>query len=287
MINDHRREQNRRSWNAIVPVHNSHRRDQAAFFRNGGSTLFTEEQELLGPVRGTRLLHLMCNSGQDTLSWVLQGAEATGVDISDEAICLARALAAQSQIQATFERADVYDWLAGAVDKGREFDRIYTGYGVICWLPDLEAWARGIAAVLAPGGRFALVEFHPCSNMFSADWQWRHNYPANGADLLLDGVGDYVGASGPGLAPSGFAEGVTDFQNPEPCHLFRWGVGEVVSALAGAGLVLETLREYPFVNGEQPFERMRVDANRRAYPPTDVPSMPLMYGLAASKREDA
>jgi len=67
-------EQNRRSWNAGTAAYNSHKGDQAAFLRGGGCTLFPEELELLGDVAGLDLLHLQCNSGQDTLSLAALGA---------------------------------------------------------------------------------------------------------------------------------------------------------------------------------------------------------------------
>jgi SAM-dependent methyltransferase len=272
-------EQNRRSWNAAVPAHASHRPHLAAFLRAGGLTLFPEERELLGEVAGTRLLHVMCNTGQDTLSLAALGAEATGVDLSDAAIAEARRLSVETGIAARFVHDDVYTYLAAA--SAGAFERVYAGYGVICWLPDLAAFARGVARVLAPGGRFVLMEFHPLSNMFDQEWRLAHGYPAGGARLTLPGVGDYVGAAAGGLSPGGFAGGQQDFVNPHPCHLFRWGVGEVVSALATAGLQIVALREHPFVNGERPFARMRPAPGRRWLPPADVPPLPLMYGLAA------
>jgi len=277
------REQNRRSWNAVVPTHESHRAGQAAFLAAGGLTVFPEERRLLGELSGRSLLHLLCNAGQDTLSLASLGARATGVDISDAAIERAAALAAESGIAAEFVRADVYDFLTDATAAGRRFERVYCGYGAICWLHDLPAFAAGVAALLAPGGRFALVEFHPTSNMFDPGWRLAQPYPAGGAPLSLEGVGDYVGAAAGGLSPSGYAPGVAGFVNPEPCHLFRWGLGEVVSALAGAGLRLVELHEYCYVNGERPFERMRAGEGRRMYPPDDVPAIPLMYGLAAER----
>ena len=77
-------EQNRRSWNLVIPAHDSHKRDQAGFLCAGGSTLFPEELELLGvtgvggpgervladmspetgPLAGRDLVHLQCNVGQ-------------------------------------------------------------------------------------------------------------------------------------------------------------------------------------------------------------------------------
>ena len=114
-------EQNRRSWNLVIPAHDSHKRDQAGFLRAGGSTLFPEELELLGVtgvgglgspgervladmspetglLAGRDLLHLQCNVGQDTLSLARLGARVTGVDISDEAIARARTLAHEAEL---------------------------------------------------------------------------------------------------------------------------------------------------------------------------------------------
>jgi SAM-dependent methyltransferase len=279
------REQNRLSWNAAVGAHDSHRGDLTKFLREGGSTLFPEELKLLGPdLTGKRLAHLQCNSGSDSLSLALLGAVVAGVDISDRAISTARNLSSETGISAEFERADIYDWLEKATRGGLSFDVVFSSYGVVCWLPDLGAWARGIATILEPGGRFVLVEFHPVAEMFDERWNRAYPYPSNGEPRLLEeGVGDYVGESGGGLTPAGFVEGVWDFENPHRCHLFRWGLGDVVTALAEAGLRIVTLKEYPYSNGERHFAGMRELAGRRMVPPENVPAVPLMYGLSAEK----
>jgi SAM-dependent methyltransferase len=278
------REQNRVSWNAVVGAHDSHRGDLSRFLSEGGSTLFHEECDLLGELEGRSLVHLQCNSGGDSISLARLGARVTGVDASDEAVSSARDLAEETGIHATFERADVYDWLEEASREGRRFDVAFASYGVICWLPDLRRWARGIADLLNPSGRFVLVDFHPAADIFDKDWNHVSDYPSGGESLLLEeGVGDYVASSGGGLTPSGFVEGVRDFQNPEGCHLFRWGLGEVVTALAEAGLRITALEEYPFANGERKFAGMRELPDRRMVPPEHIPTIPLMYGIQAEK----
>src|SRR5881394_2546580 len=103
-------ERNRRSWNEATRAHNSHKHDQAGHLRAGGSTLFPEERELLGELSGRALVHLQCNSGQDTLSLARLGARVTGVDISDEAVTFAQRLSEDSGLAGKFERADIYDW---------------------------------------------------------------------------------------------------------------------------------------------------------------------------------
>ncbi len=278
------RDQNRRSWNAVSKAHDSHRGDLAGFLRDGGSTLFPEERRLLGDLRGASLAHLQCNSGGDSVSLSLIGASVTGVDISDAAIRAAKDLSRESGIPAEFVRADVYEWLEATKRRSQRFDIVFASYGVVCWLPDLRTWAEGISAILRSGGRFVMVEFHPVSDMFDESWNLAYGYPSGGEPLPLEeGVGDYVGESGGALTPAGFVEGERDFENPEGCHIFRWGLGEVVTALAGVGLKVVALEEYPYSNGERKFTGMRELSGCRMVPPEGVPSVPLMYGIRAEK----
>ena len=274
-------EANRLSWTAATRAHNSHKGDQARFLREGGSTLFPEELELLGELRGRSLLHLQCNSGQDTLSLAARGALVTGVDISDEAIDFARSLSAGSGLPGTFERADVYDWLASA--SPARFDVVFCSYGVIGWLSDLNPWAAGISRVLKPGGRFVYVDFHPVLWLF--DEKLRLTYPYGGGHPISEavGVGDYVAKSGEGLVPWGFEEGVRDFKNPHPCHSFQWGLGDVINPLVRHGLMLERLEEYCYANGCQVVEGMREAPGHRFLLPEGVPEIPLMFGLSVRK----
>jgi SAM-dependent methyltransferase len=275
---------NRRSWNAATVAHNSHKGDQAAFLRAGGSTLFPEELELLGDLGGRSLVHLQCNAGQDTLCLARLGARVTGVDISDEAVAFARRLSAESGIAVEFERADVYDWLRRAREDGRRFDVAFSSYGVLAWLSDLRAWARGIADVLAPGGRFVLMEFHPVVGMFDPDLSLRHPYSSGGAPIpCAEGIGDYVAASEDGLLPLAGERGVEKFRNPHPTYEFAWGLGDVVQALLHAGLELAAIREWPYSNGWKPFEQMQPEPGRRWRLLDGVSALPLMFGLVAHK----
>jgi len=57
----------------------------------------------------------------------------------------------------------------------------------------------------------------------------------------------------------------------------------VTTALTDAGMVITALREYPYINGAKLFDRMRELPGKRMVPPEDVPSVPLMFGLTATK----
>src|SRR5262249_59932797 len=107
---------------------------------------------------GKRVLHLQCHIGRDTLCLVRRGAVATGLDFSAAALEVARRLADETGLPADFVQATVEQ--APAKTPG-PFDLVFTTWGTICWLPDLKAWARAIAAVLRPGGEFYLADAHP------------------------------------------------------------------------------------------------------------------------------
>ncbi len=278
-------EQNRLSWDAATRAHNSHKADQARFYREGGNTLYPEEIDLLGDLRGRSIVHLQCNSGQDTLSLRRLGAASVlGVDISDEAIAFARRLSAESGVEASFVRADVYDWLATTPTGDERWDVVFCSYGAIIWLSDLAAWARGIAAILRPGGRFVTVDYHPVEMMFDEDLRHAMPYSTHGRPVTWDdGVGDYIAQSRPAVAPPGWVDGVRDFQNPHPSHEFHWATSEVIGALLDAGLVLERFREYDYCNGFRPYKAMKDLGGQRWTVPDGTPAVPFMFGIVARK----
>src|SRR5690242_3621565 len=194
MLRKHLHEENRAAWNVATEVHNSHKADQAKFLREGGSTLFPDEIELLGNIAGKSLVHLQCNAGQDTLSLAKLGARVTGVDISDTAVDFARKLSADSGIPGTFHRSDVYDWLEQTQE---HFDAVFSSYGALVWLSDIRLWAKGVASILAPGGKVVVLEFHPLLNMLDDDWAVKYDYFHLGREISFDnGIGDYVSMSG-------------------------------------------------------------------------------------------
>jgi SAM-dependent methyltransferase len=127
-------------------------------FLQGKNSLNEIELSLLGNVAGKSILHLQCHFGQDTISLGRMGAKVTGTDLSENAIAKARELSTLANIPATFICCNIYDlpkYLTG------QFDIVFSSYGTIMWLPDLEKWAGLIAQYLKPGGQFIFAEFHP------------------------------------------------------------------------------------------------------------------------------
>ncbi len=266
----------RESWNHATRNHNAHKGDQAAFLRNGGDTLFDEEFQLLGDLQGRTLLHLQCNAGQDTLCLARRGAVVTGVDFSSEAIGFARGLSRDTQLPAQFVEADALDWLE---ETSQRFDVAFSSYGAVGWLPDLTRWARGLARVLNPGGRFVYVEFHPLV------WSVGKTLRLDGDDYFaatpfVEPVGDYVMASGAALGALTPAPSV---ENTIPATSWQYGLGQVVTALAQAGLVLETLVEWPYSNGCKVHASLVPDGPRRWKWPEGCARVPLMFGVVVRR----
>ena len=159
---------NRQSWNNRVQSHmNSDFYDLDGFLQ-GNTSLNSIELELLGDIKNKHILHLQCHFGQDSLSLGRLGAHVTGVDLSDKAVESAIELANKTKIDANFICSDIYE-LPKCLDK--QFDIVFTSYGTIGWLPDLDKWAKIVAKYLKPGGKFVFVEFHPVVWMFDDDFE--------------------------------------------------------------------------------------------------------------------
>lgn len=282
MPNKFHHEINRLSWNEATKAHNSHKGDQAAFFRSGGSTLFEEEKRLLGDIASKTLLHLQCNCGQDSMSIANHlGASVTGLDISDEAIDFARRLSRQSGIPVEYIRADIYDFFGS---NQTQYDLVFSSYGALVWLSDLAAWAKGIRRCLKSGGTFVFIDFHPAFSMFDAAWQLQYDYMGGDYVEFESGIGDYVALTGQTGETVELKGGIQDFVNPQPGVEYLWGIADVISALLSAGLLLVDFREYAHCNGFKPMADMRDLGGRRFGMPDHLPQrFPLMFSLVAQK----
>ena len=93
---------NKDGWNKRTAVHKASAFYNLEEFKKGKSSLNKVELEELGNVKGKSLLHLQCHFGMDTLSWAREGATVTGVDLSDEAIALAKQINDRIKIKRPF-----------------------------------------------------------------------------------------------------------------------------------------------------------------------------------------
>lgn len=256
------RELNRAWWDERVPLHVASPLYDVDGFRAGADRLRDFEVRLAGDVTGLRLAHLQCHFGQDSMSWARRGASVVGLDFSQPAVDAANGLATELGLDARFVRADVYD----AVEAlgGERFDLVYTGLGALNWLPDLERWADVVAALLAPGGRLLLAEFHPVMWMFEDDATVTYDYFSN-EPFTWEEPGSYAD-----LAATTAHNRTIEFQHP---------LGEVLGQLLRVGLQITAFEEHDHtLFPALPMLEHRDGAYRW---PQGSPRVPMMYAVVA------
>jgi 2-polyprenyl-3-methyl-5-hydroxy-6-metoxy-1,4-benzoquinol methylase len=257
-------EANRDLWNQRTTVHKDSSFYDLPSFMKGKSSLTQIESQELGDVRGKKILHLQCHFGMDTLSLARMGAAVTGIDLSDKAIDTARELNDELGLDARFICCNVYE-LEAHLDE--QFDIVFTTYGVIGWLPDLQPWARLIARYLKPGGYFYMAEFHPVVWMFDDDFQSIKYYYHNRELIEMESQGTYTDPN-------------ADIKAKE--YSWNHGISEVLNALLGQSLRLEFFNEFSY----SPYPCFRnivqgPDGNWRVKGLED--KIPMVYSLKAGK----
>ena len=117
---------------------------------------------LLGSVAGKRILELGCGGGQCSIAFALQGATATGIDLSDEQLDFARRLAATSGASVDFFQGDAAD-LSRFADAS--FDVVFSAYA-LPYVRDIARCLHEAARVLVPGGLLVFSLDHPFRDCF-------------------------------------------------------------------------------------------------------------------------
>jgi SAM-dependent methyltransferase len=226
-----RLESNLKNWNSRVEVHAKSRfyDVEGWLLKAPGPPL--REVEALGDLKGKSLVHLQCHFGMDTVSWARTGANVVGVDFSSAAIDEANALATRAELseRARFVCANVYDAVEALGDQ--QFDVVYVSLGSLCWLPDVGAWGRVVADLLAPGGRLYIHDVHPFASCFDDE----------GVHVSY---GYFEEADNPQIFDS--TSTYTDGEELAAIRTYEWNhsLGEILGALLGHGLVLDSLTEH-------------------------------------------
>ncbi|MHA6780029.1 class I SAM-dependent methyltransferase [Pseudonocardia saturnea] len=258
-------EANRRNWDARVPVH---LRGYALDALRDGQQRLADFEYAAIDVRDRDVLHLQCHIGTDTVCLARHGARAVGLDLSPASVEAARTLAVECGTEIEYVTSDVYD----AVDAlgGRRFDVVYTGKGALCWLPDLDRWARVVAELLRPGGVLYVVDFHPLMQA-AADEQ-------PGPGLVLDWP--YLPA-GPLRTESAVTyEGAGELAGDTLSFEWTHGIGTMLDAVRSAGLELTGFTEHD-VSCWDRWPGMTDLGDGWWGRPEGTPRLPLMFSLRA------
>jgi SAM-dependent methyltransferase len=262
---------NRLNWDERAMIHA--RDTTGAYmldrFRAGDDALHSIEDAELGDIAGKRVLHLQCHIGRDTLCLVRRGAMATGLDFSSTALDVARRLAAETGLKATF--------VEGTVDRAPEltpgpFDLVFTTWGTICWLPDVYVWAKVIASVLRPGGELYFADAHPAFLVFEE------------IDGRLALTYDF---QTPADRPLELTEPTTYTGDPQimihqATRNWIHSLSSILSALISAGMTITMFREHEIL----PWQGLPslIPADERFWKlPQGCPRIPLSFSLRARK----
>ncbi|MFF9350193.1 class I SAM-dependent methyltransferase [Streptomyces sp. NPDC014734] len=265
------RQANRALWDERVPIHVASDFYDLESFRAGEDALRAFEVAEVGDVAGKSLLHLQCHIGVDTLSWARHGASrVVGLDFSEPAVEAARGLAREIGLgpdRAAFVAADVHDAAQAVPDSS--YDIVYTGVGALNWLPDTRRWAEVAASLVAPGGFLYLAEFHPLTDCLddSTGREIVHDYFSRDA-WVEEAPGTYADFDAPTVHNRS-----VEWQHP---------IGDVVSALAAAGLRIEFLHEHDASLFAR-FSALERQADGFYRFPADRPRIPLMYSIKATR----
>lgn len=156
------------------------------------------------------------------------GAKVTGIDLSDKAILSAQDLAKQTNCATEFICCNIYD-LQQHLNK--QFDIVFTSYGVIGWLPDLDKWAQLVSTFLKPGGRFVFAEFHPVVRMVDNDFDKVSYEYFNSGAIIETTPGPYDDQSAP---------------ISQDYITWNHGIAEVLTTLIRSGLTINAFNEFDY-----------------------------------------
>jgi SAM-dependent methyltransferase len=257
---------NRKLWNRKTEVHLESDFYDVKNFIKGRNTLNEIELSLLPNLAGKSVLHLQCHFGQDTISLSKLGAEVTGIDLSDKAIDAAHELAIKTNSSGKFLCCDIYD-LPQHLDK--KFDMVFTSYGTIGWLPDMDRWAKVISHFLKPDGLFVFVEFHPVVWMFDNDFkEIAYNY-FNMQEIIETESGTYA-------------------DRDADIHLqsISWNhdMSEVINSLIKNGLSIQSLNEYNYSPYNCFNQMIEVAPNKFRIKHLED-KIPMVYSIVATKKQ--
>lgn len=252
-------------WEEVTPVHlKAYGVDR---FLQGERWLPNQILEEVGNVKGLSLLHLQCHFGLDSLAWVRNGAEVTGVDFSPISINEARELSQRAGLPAKFVCSDIYDLPNKLDDK---FDVVFTSVGVLCWLKDLDEWARIVAHYLKPGGFFYIMDGHPLHYTFDdeGNWTFQLSYFHNPSPYVWEGEN-------------------TDYMDPtyttkSSTYEWQWSISDIVNAVIKAGLRIEFFNEFGALADPVYPEMVEIGEGLYSFPGMPV-EMPILFSLKASK----
>ena len=159
---------------------------------------------------GERVLELNCGTGEDALHLARRGVAVVATDNSPGMLAATRAKVERAGLGHAVKVAHVAieNLALDRVDLPGPFDGVVSNFGGLNCVGDLAGLARGLAAVLRPGGRAVLCMMGP-----AVPWEWGwyliHGQPAKAFRRLRRGGCEWQGLTvrypAPGTVRRAFA----------------------------------------------------------------------------------
>ncbi len=257
---------NREAWGLLSKDHYEHFKWRLQTEHSLLNRIITAE---LGDISGKTVIHLQCNTGADTLSLARLGAaHVTGVDLVPRNVEYAQRLA--SDLGFTNAEFLVSDIMELESRHHRKYDVVFTSEGALCWLPDLNKWARAIRHLLKDDGFLYVFDSHPFlmaldeAKVGHGVVDVKYPYFAKRPDKS-DTIGGYAAEARPG-------------EN----YCWMYTVSDLINSLTSAGLQVEWFNESDLLF-------FREDGMRQAEPglwacPELRGKLPMTFSIKATVR---
>ncbi len=208
--------------------------EAAAKIRQDPAYVMRAASKYFGDVRGKVVANLLGSHGRRAVALSLLGAQVTIVDIAEGNQRYALELAKAAGIGLDYIVSDVLDWHTDPFLD--HFDFVFMEYGILHYFVDLGPLAALVHAILKGGGKLILHEFHPI-NMKCG--------PEPNADRLVLTGSYFSDAIVEGRVPYSVNFSQEESESFPLCRYRFWQLGEIVTAIAEGGLIVEKLVENP------------------------------------------
>ncbi|MGM9927065.1 MAG: class I SAM-dependent methyltransferase [Bacillus sp. (in: firmicutes)] len=184
-------------------------------------------------LEGKKVLHLLGSNGVKGTALALLGADVTVVDFSQENATFALEVAKAADVPLNYIVSDVFslpvDEMAG------QYDYVLMELGVLHYFITLEPLMEQINKLLSPQGVYILHEFHPISTKLITSSGKKHKVTGN----YFNPEWTYNTVAFSKHMPDGVQEELLETVQR------KWTIGELITSVARAGLLVDTLEEEP------------------------------------------
>ena len=153
----------RSAWNRLSAEYQSQHRIPTHSAHYGWWSPPESELNLLGDVRGLRILEVGCGGGQCSIAFARQGATAAGLDLSDVQLAFARRLAEQEGVAVRFVQGSADDLSAFA---DGAWDLVFSAFA-FQYVGNMARCLCECSRVLCAGGRLVFSLDHPFRDCFN------------------------------------------------------------------------------------------------------------------------